>query len=117
MVPLIDGEAGVLPGHAPTIGRLGPGEMRVTSGGQQSRFYVDGGFVQIEGNVVSVLTGRSMSADKVDLAAAKAALAAAEAQPSGNPELAEIREKALRPGASSNSDGRKITRFGCRMLS
>ena len=31
-LPLIDGEAGILPGHAPMIGRLGPGELRVNSG-------------------------------------------------------------------------------------
>ena len=33
-LPLVDGEAGVLPGHAPMIGRLGPGELRAQAGRQ-----------------------------------------------------------------------------------
>jgi F-type H+-transporting ATPase subunit epsilon len=94
-LPLIDGEAGVLPGHAPMIGRLGPGELRVRSGSIEERFYVDGGFVQIENNQVSVLTGRSLPADKIDVVAAREALAAAEAEPTDKPELAELRHKAI----------------------
>ena len=95
VLPLIDGEAGVLPGHAPMIGRLGPGELRVRSGSDESRFYVDGGFVQVERNVVSVLTGRSLPAAKLDITAAKNALANAENEPSDTPVLSEIKRKAV----------------------
>ncbi len=95
VLPLIDGEAGILPGHSPMIGRLGPGELRVQSGGTTERFYVDGGFVQIERGTVSVLTGRSLPASKVDLVAARAALAKAESEPVGKAELAELRLKAI----------------------
>jgi len=94
-LPLVDGEAGVLPGHAPMIGRLGPGELRTRTGQTEARYYVDGGFVQIEKNVVSVLTGRSMSADKIDVIAAREALAAAEKKPSDKPELADLKQKAI----------------------
>jgi len=45
VVPLLDGSAGVLAGHAPTIGRLGPGELRVREGSKETSYYVDGGFV------------------------------------------------------------------------
>ena len=85
-LPMIDGEAGVLPGHAAMIGRLGPGEVR-TQGSTPERFYVDGGFVQIEGGVVSVLTGKSLPVGEIDLAQAKAALEAAKSQGSGNSDL------------------------------
>ena len=94
-VPLIDGSAGILAGHAPMIGRLGPGEVRTTSGSTTERCYVDGGFVQVEGNKVSVLTGRSIPAGEIDVAAAKAALAEAEQQESGNADLAAIKSKAV----------------------
>ncbi|MFK7769685.1 MAG: ATP synthase F1 subunit epsilon [Mariniblastus sp.] len=93
-LPLIDGEAGVLPGHAAMIGRLGPGEVR-TQGATAERFYVDGGFVQIEGGVVSILTGKSMPVGELDLAQAKADLEAAENQESGNADLAAIKQKAV----------------------
>ena len=93
-LPMIDGEAGVLPGHAAMIGRLGPGEVR-TQGSTPERFYVDGGFVQIEGGVVSVLTGKSLPVGEIDLAQAKAALEAAKSQGSGNSDLAAIKLKAV----------------------
>lgn len=95
VVPLIDGEAGVMPGHAPTIGRLGPGELRISDGSSQASYYVDGGFVQIVDDVVSVLTARAIARTEIDIAAAREALSEAEKLPSGNTELAEIRRKAI----------------------
>src|SRR5215216_296594 len=69
-LPLFDGEAGVAPGRAPLIGRLGYGELRVRIGNDTRRFYVDGGFVQVADNIVSVLTNRAVPADRLDAAAA-----------------------------------------------
>lgn len=77
-LPLIDGEIGVLPGHAPTIGRLGFGEMRVRNGSTTSRFYVGGGFMQIADNVVSVLTGNAMPVSGLDREKIRARLVEAE---------------------------------------
>lgn len=95
IVPLLDGAAGVLAGHAPTIGRLGPGELRVRDGSKETSYYVDGGFVQIADNVVSVLTGNSVAIEEIDVAAAKEALAKAEGMESGKAELAELKSKAV----------------------
>ena len=94
-LPMFDGEAGVLAGHAAMIGRLGPGELRIKAGTGVERYYVDGGFVQVENDVVSVLTGKSLAAADIDVSAAKEALAKAEKEPSENPELAEIKQKAI----------------------
>lgn len=96
VVPMFDGEAGVLPGHAPLIGRLAPGELRVrAAGGKDERYYVDGGFVQISKNVVSVLTGKSLAANEIDSASANKALADAEAMDGSNAQLAELKRKAV----------------------
>ncbi len=95
VLPLFDGEAGILPGHAPMIGRLGPGEVRVRSDSGESRFYVDGGFAQIEQNVVSVLTGKSIPAAEIDINVAREALARAENDPGDQPELMEQRRKSV----------------------
>lgn len=70
-LPLFDGEAGVLPGRAPLIGRLGYGELRIRRGTETLRFYVDGGFVQVVNNVVSVLTNRAVPAASLNPAAAQ----------------------------------------------
>jgi F-type H+-transporting ATPase subunit epsilon len=56
ILPLYDGELGVQPGHSPFVGQLGPGELRIRSGTTTRRFFVDGGFAQVRGNVVNVLT-------------------------------------------------------------
>jgi len=59
VLPLFDGEKGILANHAPMIGRLGKGKLRIKDGGSEESYEIDGGFVQIEANVVSILTGSS----------------------------------------------------------
>jgi F-type H+-transporting ATPase subunit epsilon len=95
-IPLIDGEAGILPDHSPMIGRLAAGELRVQAGGRTERFYVDGGTVQVLGNLVSVLTGRCVLAGQVNVVAAREALAQAEKMPGGNTKLNELRTRAIK---------------------
>src|SRR5262245_10971782 len=65
-LPLYDGEVGIAPGRAPLIGRLGYGELRVRYKDELIRYYVDGGFVQVADNVVSVLTNRAILASVLD---------------------------------------------------
>jgi F-type H+-transporting ATPase subunit epsilon len=76
-VPMFDGELGVLPGRAPLIGRLGFGELRIRRGTQTRRFFVDGGFVQVRANTVTVLTSRAQRAEEIDTNAVTQALRAA----------------------------------------
>lgn len=83
ILPMHDGELGVLPGRAPLIGRLGAGELRLKSAAGVERWFVEAGFVQVRGNVVSVLTARAREASKVTPAMADQAAAKAEALPAG----------------------------------
>jgi F0F1-type ATP synthase epsilon subunit len=48
-----------LPSHAPLIGRLGAGELRITKDEAVQKWQVKGGFAQIRSNVVMVLTGKA----------------------------------------------------------
>src|SRR5947199_5429762 len=73
-LPMYDGELGVLPGRAPLIGRLGPGELRTRRGEQTRRYYVDGGFAQVRADVVTVLTPRAVPAAEINVAAAEHSL-------------------------------------------
>ena len=93
-LPLFDGEIGIGSGHSPMIGRLGFGEMRLKSGSKVSRYYVDGGFVQVADNVISVLTNRSVPSSELDAEVAKEQLEQARAQKANTPELMEIRDRA-----------------------
>lgn len=93
VVPLYDGELGIAPGHSAMIGRLGYGEMRIREGQRTDRYYVDGGFVQVSGDVVSVLTNRALPAAQLDADAAAAQLEAARQRQANTPELAAIRDR------------------------
>ncbi len=90
---LYDGEIGIAPGRAPLIGRLGFGEMRITEGDKTSRYYVDGGFVQVAENIVSVLTNRAMPASEVDSVSARQQLEESLKLPISTPELEAIRDR------------------------
>ena len=94
-LPLYDGEIGIAAGRAPMIGRLGYGEMRLKQGEQVTKYYLDGGFVQVSGNVVSVLTSRAVPAAEVDTNAATEQLAVALKLPISSPELEENRDRAI----------------------
>jgi F-type H+-transporting ATPase subunit epsilon len=94
-LPLYDGEAGVLPGRAPLIGRLGYGELRVHLGKAEKRYYVDGGFVQVAENRISVLTNRAVSADALDAGAAGEQLRTAISRRAAGREEMAIRDRLI----------------------
>ena len=64
--PLYDGQIGILPGRAPLVGRLGSGELRITTAKGVSSYFIDGGFVQVKENVVSLLTDSAQLASTLD---------------------------------------------------
>lgn len=96
VVPLFDGELGIGSDHSPLIGRLGFGELRVKGlDGQTSCYYVDGGFVQVSANVVTVLTGRAMPASDVNVEHAREQLVEAMRRPTHTDELLELRDRSV----------------------
>jgi F-type H+-transporting ATPase subunit epsilon len=79
--PLFDGQFGVLPGRAPAVGRLGSGELTFDTGAGTQQYFIDGGFLQIKGQIVTLLTNVALPAESINTAAAKAELNAARALP------------------------------------
>ena len=108
-LPLFDGEIGIAPGHSPMIGRLGFGEMRIVSAGATERYYVDGGFVEVVDNVVSVLTNRAVPAEQLDPAVADQQLTAARARPANSPELLAIRDRSVSQARAQLRTARRAT--------
>jgi F-type H+-transporting ATPase subunit epsilon len=73
------GELGLVPGHAPLLTVLKPGEIRVTQmGGKQEIYYVSGGILEVQPNCVSILADAVERADCLDEAMAIAAKERAE---------------------------------------
>lgn len=73
------GEVGIVPGHAPFLSMLKPGEIRITlPGGQQEIYYVSGGMLEVQPRSVTILADTVERAADLDEAAALAAKAHAE---------------------------------------
>lgn len=73
------GELGIMPGHAPLLTLLKPGEIRVTlQGGQEDIYYVSGGMLEVQPYHVTVLADTVERADSLDELAAITAKKAAE---------------------------------------
>ena len=65
------GEIGIAPRHAPLLTDLKPGEVRVqTSEGEEQFFYVSGGVLEIQPQLVTVLADSALRAEDLDEAAA-----------------------------------------------
>ena len=95
VLPMFDGELGVLPGHSAFVGQLAAGELRITLGTEVKRYYIDGGFVQVAGGVVNVLTAKAVEATKLTSATATTARTEADALPATNNVERETRNKAI----------------------
>ena len=77
--PAVMGEVGVLPGHAPLVTSLKPGEVRVRlPGGEEQSFYVSSGMLEIQPHVITVLSDTAQRASDLDEAAALEAQERAE---------------------------------------
>lgn len=73
------GELGIIPGHAPLLALLKPGEVRIThQGGSQEIYYVSGGMLEVQPYHVTVLADTVERAEALDEAAALAAKERAE---------------------------------------
>ena len=107
-VPMFDGELGVLPGRQPLIGRLGYGELRTVSGKTTRRYYVDGGFVQVRSDVVTLLTAKAIPAEELNAAAAEAELREAQ-KTAVTPDQQEMQHKAQLRARAKLRIARKIS--------
>ncbi len=68
------GELGITPRHAPLITRLKPGHVDVvTANGERQQFYVSGGILEVQPQVVTVLADTAARAADLDEAAAQQA--------------------------------------------
>ncbi|ASK35788.1 F0F1 ATP synthase subunit epsilon [Alloalcanivorax mobilis] len=70
----VEGDLGVMPGHAPLLTRLKPGPVRIkTQDGNEEVFYVSGGFLEVQPKLVTVLADTADRAQDMDQAEAEQA--------------------------------------------
>ncbi len=94
-LPLYDGEIGIASGRSPMIGRIGCCEMRLGRGDSAQHYYIEGGFIEVLGNTISILTNRAVPARQLEVSAAEEQLTAARTRPSNTVELMSIRDRAV----------------------
>jgi F-type H+-transporting ATPase subunit epsilon len=86
----LDGDLGVLSGHAPVLGILAPGSVVRIRPGEAADgevvAAVSDGFFSVAGDRVSILARQALLASSVDTSAARAALDAALADGDGDQE-------------------------------
>ena len=87
------GELGIAPRHAPLITRLKPGQVRVTmEGGEEQSFYVSGGILEVQPQVVTVLADTAIRAKDLDESAARKAKEDAERLLANRTDAIEVAE-------------------------
>lgn len=89
-LPAFDGEIGFMNNRAPLLGKLGLGELRVTTDDGERRFFLDGGFVQMLDNQLTILTERAEEASDLDAAAIDRELTDALALSGADPTARDI---------------------------
>ncbi len=78
VIPTVEGEIGILPGHIPLLTQIENGELRITKGGITQWLAVGGGFAQIDGDTVRVLAENAITEEKIDETAVENAMKRAE---------------------------------------
>jgi F-type H+-transporting ATPase subunit epsilon len=78
VIPTVDGEVGILPGHIPLLTQVEHGELRVSKGNETVFLAVSGGFAQVEGDSVRVLAEHAITESGIDEKAVEAALKRAQ---------------------------------------
>jgi F-type H+-transporting ATPase subunit epsilon len=80
VVPGLEGDFTVLPGHAPVISALRPGVVDVTlPDASKARIFVKGGFAEVNPQHLTVLAERALDVEAMDAGTIAAELAVAEA--------------------------------------
>ena len=64
------GELGIAPGHTPLLTGLAPGPVRVQNGNEEEAFFCSGGFLEVQPDLVTVLSDTAERADSLDEAEA-----------------------------------------------
>jgi F-type H+-transporting ATPase subunit epsilon len=80
VLPGVVGELGILPGHTPLLTEIKPGAVRMKLPGadKEEFIFVQGGFLEVQPEHVTVLADTAIRAKDLDEVAAQAAKAAAE---------------------------------------
>ncbi|MBR1176412.1 F0F1 ATP synthase subunit epsilon [Bradyrhizobium sp. KB893862 SZCCT0404] len=67
-IPGVEGDFGVLAGHAPVVAAIRPGILTITAGGRHEKVIVLGGLAEVSESGLTVLADVATSLDELDRA-------------------------------------------------
>ena len=79
-IPGVEGDFGVLAGHAPVIAAIRPGIITVHAGGNREKIIVTGGIAEVNENGLTVLADTATSSEELDRAKFAATIEEMEAK-------------------------------------
>ncbi len=94
-LPAWDGEVGILKGRAPLLCKLGIGRLRIETPDEKRALFVDGGFAEMLGDQLTILTGDARAPEELDRETASSDLEAARSLSVTDDASFEERQKAL----------------------
>lgn len=96
----VEGDLGILPGHAPVLAVLAPGGVEiVTTDAAREVVAVDGGFLSVAQGRVSILSEYARMADEISVDQAERELADAQARLDAGEDTEEVRQHVMRASA------------------
>ena len=108
VIPTVEGEIGVLPGHLPLLSQVADGELRVTKGSNVETLVIGDGFVQVQGDKVSILAEHAIEESAINEDAVEQAMQRAQAA------LKEARESKMDPAEVERLES--VVRFSVAQL-
>ena len=66
VVPAFEGELGILKNHISIISFLKPGIIKIFSGNEEEKFYIEDGIVEFKDNSLSILTSSILDIKNLD---------------------------------------------------
>lgn len=90
LIHTADGEFGILANHEPTVASVAIGEVKIRLDGVWKNAFVSDGFLEIEGNRVTVLVGAAEWPEEIDVSRAQRSLYRANERLKANPLPMEV---------------------------
>lgn len=98
----VEGEMGILRGHTPVLSLLADAVVEIDTGDEVVVAAVDGGFISVAHDRVSILSEHALLADEIDVSAERSELEAAQSD-EGDDSAARIRRAEARIRAAERA--------------
>ena len=96
----IEGEVGIMPGHAPLLIALSIGPLTIVAGDRRQVLAVDGGFLQVSRDQVIVLAEFAILPSEVDIPGTEAEIAELKSRLLAEAEAQDVKRRLARAEAA-----------------